>query len=164
MTLEPLAGLRVVDLYAGSGALGIEALSRGAARVDFVESDRIARLALEANLETLALGNSARVWALTLPRGLSRIAGALRQADVVFMDPPYGGGTAIETLAGLGAPGVLHDGTRVIVEHHAKDAWPEASGHAGRVRTRRYGETVVSTYRVSSTATTMEREEGRNGH
>ncbi|MGH3054636.1 MAG: RsmD family RNA methyltransferase, partial [Gaiellaceae bacterium] len=62
MTLEPLEGLRVVDLYAGSGALGIEALSRGAAHADFVESSRAARVILEANLEALDLRERSTLW------------------------------------------------------------------------------------------------------
>ncbi len=71
MMLEPLGGLRVVDLYAGSGALGIEALSRGAIHVDFVESARQALAALAGNLEALGLGASATVWPLVLPAGVA---------------------------------------------------------------------------------------------
>jgi 16S rRNA (guanine966-N2)-methyltransferase len=150
MALEPLAGARVVDLFAGSGALGIEALSRGAERADFVDSDRAARLALEANLEALELGERARVWPLALPAGLGRMRAELRAADLVLVDPPYGGRIAEETLAALGAPGVLKPGARVVVEHHAKDALPAEAEGLRRVRERSYGETVVSTYRVEA--------------
>jgi hypothetical protein len=73
MALEPLEGLRVVDLFAGSGALGIEALSRGAAHADFIEPDRAALAALRANLGSLGLEDRARVWPLRLPAGLRRI-------------------------------------------------------------------------------------------
>jgi len=148
MALEPLAGTRVVDLFAGSGALGIEALSRGAARADFVESDRSAREALETNLETLELGDRARVWPLTLPAGLRRMGEELRAADLVLADPPYGGRTAAAALEALGAGGVLKPGARVVIEHHAKDALPDPAGVLRRVRERSYGETVVSTYRA----------------
>jgi 16S rRNA (guanine966-N2)-methyltransferase len=148
MALEPLAGARVVDLYAGSGALGIEALSRGAACADFVESDRTARAALEANLETLRLGDRARIWPLALPAGLRRIGEELHAADLVLADPPYGGRIASAALAALGAEGVLKPGARVVVEHHAKDALPDPAGVLRRVRERSYGETVVSTYRA----------------
>ena len=146
MALEPLQGLRVVDLFAGSGALGIEALSRGAARADFVESDRAARAALAANLEALELGERAEVWALTLPAGLRRIAANLAAADLILLDPPYGGRVAGATLAALGAGGVTKPGARVVVEHHAKDALPAEAGGLRRTRERSYGETVVSTY------------------
>ncbi len=147
MALEPLAGLHVVDLFAGSGALGIEALSRGATRVDFVERDPGARRALAENLETLALGDRARVWPLDLPAGLARLAGPLGEADLVLADPPYGGEDARAVLAALGRGGALRPGARVVVEHHAKDGLPEASGTLQLERSRRYGETTVSTYR-----------------
>jgi len=146
MALEPLADLQVVDLYAGSGALGIEALSRGARFVDFVESDRSARAALGDNLAALELSGRARVWPLALPGGLTRLSGALAAADLVLADPPYGGGPAREVLRSLGEPGRLKSGARVVLEHHAKDELPEASGALALSRARRYGETTVSTY------------------
>jgi len=152
MALEPLADLRVVDLYAGSGALGIEALSRGARFADFVESDRAARAALAANLSALTLGERARVWPLTLPAGLARLAGPLAAADLVLADPPYGGDRARVLLVELGEPGRLRGGARVVLEHHAKDEVPETCGDLVRARGRRYGETMVSTYDVRRSA------------
>lgn len=152
MALEPLAGLRVVDLYAGSGALGIEALSRGAEFADFVESHREARRALEANLAALGLESRSAVWPFRLPGGLARLAGALRRADLVLVDPPYGGREARATLAALGAEGVLGEQARVVVEHHGRDRIAEREGALERTRERKYGETVVSTYRVSAAA------------
>jgi 16S rRNA (guanine(966)-N(2))-methyltransferase RsmD len=146
MSLEPLHGLRVVDLYAGSGALGIEALSRGAEHADFVESDRNTLTALRGNLEQLGLTGQARVWPLDLPRGLARLGEPLARADLVLADPPYGGDEARAVLAAL-ARMALPDHVRVVVEHHGKDAIEERWGDLVRVRQRRYGETVVSTYR-----------------
>ena len=119
MTLEPLAGLRVVDLYAGSGALGIEALSRGALFVDFVESDPGARSVLNENLDALGLGERGRVWPLTLPRGLARLGAVLAAADLVLADPPYGGDPARGAIMVLGEPGRLRAEARVVLEHHA---------------------------------------------
>jgi 16S rRNA (guanine966-N2)-methyltransferase len=148
MALEPLAGLTVVDLYAGSGALGIEALSRGASQADFVERDRAARSALEGNLAALGLEGRARVWPLDLPGGLARIAAELARADLVLADPPYGGETAAALLGALGRPGTLREGARVVIEHHAKDGLPERPGSLVLVRSRRYGETMVTTYRA----------------
>lgn len=161
MALEPLAGVRVVDLFAGSGALGIEALSRGAAHADFVESDAAARAALSGNLTTLGLESRARVWPLVLPRGLARLAAALAGADLVLADPPYGGGPARETLRALGIPGVLRAGAKVVFEHHAKDELPEHSGDLTLARARRYGETTVTTYHVAARERSRETEEER---
>ncbi len=159
MALEPLAGLRVVDLFAGSGALGIEALSRGAAWVDFVERDAGARRVLAENLAALELGDAARVWPLELPRGLDRLAAALRGADLVLADPPYGGEAARDLLEALGGRGPWRPGLRLVLEHHAKDTVPDAAGALVRVRERRYGETVVSTYRPVAEPGTEEEEE-----
>jgi len=156
MALEPLRDLQVVDLYAGSGALGIEALSRGARFVDFVESDRNARAVLAGNLAALDLAARARVWPVSLPAGLARLVGPLAAADLVLADPPYGGGPAREVLSALGEPGRLREGARVVLEHHTKDDLPEASGELARVRTRRYGETTVSTYHVRRLAEARE--------
>lgn len=149
MALEPLAGIRVVDLYAGSGALGIEALSRGAAFVDFVESNRGARHVLAGNLTELGLDARAAVWPLTLPHAVERLAEPLSRADLVLLDPPYGGDEARATLAALARAG-LAVGARVVVEHHGRDRMPEREGRIVRERERKYGETVVSTYRVAA--------------
>jgi 16S rRNA (guanine966-N2)-methyltransferase len=157
MVLEPLDGLRVVDLFAGSGALGIEALSRGAARVEFVERETTARRVLEENLESLGLAECSRVWALELPRGLERLREELARADLVLADPPYGGGPARGVLEELGPPGVLKPGARVVIEHHAKDEVPESSGRLARVSARRYGETMLSMYRVAEVSAAEER-------
>jgi len=150
MALGSLEGAAVVDLFAGSGALGIEALSRGAAHADFVEHDAAARRVLEENLRELGLTGSGTVWALELPRGLGRLRAALARADLVLVDPPYGGGPARATLAALGEAGLLGRDARVVLEHHAKDEVPESTGCLARMRLRRYGETMVSTYQVAA--------------
>ncbi len=148
MALGDLDGVRVVDLYAGSGALAIEALSRGAAWADLVDSDRRARETIERNLEDLDLKDYVRVWPFRLPAGLARLGGVLAAAGVVFVDPPYGGEDARAALNGLGVEGVLRSGTRVILETHAKDEVPERQGTLVRERERKYGETVVHVYRA----------------
>lgn len=146
MILGPLDGLRVVDLYAGSGALGIEALSRGAAFVEFVEGHRDALRALSANLKGLELEASSRVWSLLLPGGLARIGEVLTDADIVLADPPYGGDDARATLEALGRRGALRPECRVVIEHHGKDELPERRGELVRTDVRRYGETHLTFY------------------
>jgi 16S rRNA (guanine966-N2)-methyltransferase len=146
MSLGGLDGLRVVDLFAGSGALGIEALSRGAAFADFVEAAREPRAVLERNLATLGLGERARVWPLRLPGAIAKLAGPLAAADLVLADPPYGGEAARGVLAALAVPGVLRAGTRVVLERHQKDDVPSRAGELALVRERRYGETTVNLY------------------
>jgi len=152
MALEPLTGLRVVDLFAGSGAMGIEALSRGAAQADFVDSDPRALATLRTNLETLDLVDQARVWRLVLPRGIGRIQAPLAAADLVVIDPPYGGERALGMIEALGDSDRLRPGARVVVEHALKDLLPERAGRLARERERRYGQTLVTTYRVGETS------------
>ena len=147
MSLGPLGGMRVVDLYAGSGALAIEALSRGAAFADLVDDDRRAREAIDQNLDALELRSRAKVWPLRLPQGLKRLWDVLATADVVFADPPYGGGDARAILALLGETGGLREGTRVVLERHGKDEVPSVYGTLELARERRYGETVINLYR-----------------
>lgn len=150
MSLGDLAGLRVVDLYAGSGALGIEALSRGAAFADFVEPARGPREVLARNLETLGVAGRARVWPLRLPRAFARLAAPLAGADLVLADPPYGGADARAVLAALGGAGVLRPGARVVLERHQKDDVPSRAGALALVRERRYGETAVNLYEAGA--------------
>ncbi|BBX48952.1 16S rRNA (guanine(966)-N(2))-methyltransferase RsmD [Mycobacterium cookii] len=121
-----LTGLAVLDLYAGSGALGLEALSRGAASALFVESDRRAATVLERNIATLGLPGA------TVRRGLVATVltgGAAAPVDLVLADPPYEVDAA-EVQAVIGAltvHGWVHDGTLAIVERAAAGAplgWP----------------------------------------
>ena len=121
-----LTGLSVLDLYAGSGALGLEALSRGAASALFVESDRRAVAVLERNIATLDLPGA------TARRGLVATVlsgGAAAPFDLVLVDPPYEVDAAEvhAVIAALTAHGWVHDGTLAIVERAAAGAplsWP----------------------------------------
>lgn len=152
MRLEPLAGRVVADLFAGSGALGLEALSRGAAFVHFVEPDRHALEALRANRAELGVEDRSKVWPVRLPGHLVRWSEVLATLDLVLADPPYGGHDARRVLEALGAPGRLRAGTRVVLERHAKDDVPERTGVLEREDARQYGETVVEFYRANAPA------------
>lgn len=113
----PLEGARVLDVFAGSGALGIEALSRGAESACFIERDPEAVRTLEANLR--ALGVSSRGRALRLDAVRLPPASADAGFDMVFLDPPYGRGLVEEALARLGEAGWLSH-TRLIVAELAE--------------------------------------------
>lgn len=105
-------GLAVVDLYAGTGALGLEALSRGAAEACFIESDRAALQAIKANIAALGAGARTTV----VPRGAEAPGAAPRQFDIAFLDPPYGKGLAAKSLAALVAGNWLAPGAFVSTE------------------------------------------------
>jgi 16S rRNA (guanine966-N2)-methyltransferase len=131
-----LPGARVLDLYAGSGALGLEALSRGAIAADFVEKDPRSIRALQENIETLGARDLATIHrksALPFAEGL----GAL-DYDVAFADPPY----ALGEAARLAERWMRSPFSRVLsVEHSATDAMPEGGA------TRKYGSTAITFYR-----------------
>lgn len=146
-SLASVTGARVLDLYAGTGALAIEALSRGAASAVLVENARPALVALRGNLATLGLTEVARVVPEPVARFVARAANLGENAfDLVFADPPYdcvdSAFEALETLAPSFAPGV-----RIVLEHASKRP-PRASARPipllEIVRTREYGDTALA--------------------
>lgn len=141
--LGDITGALVCDLYAGTGALGIEALSRGARRAVFVENARPALAALRQNLAALDLGDAARVLPLPVERALELLA-AEGPFDLAFLDPPYAAlPRAAAAAARLAAS--LAPGGRLVLEHAARDAAPPIAGLAHDA-TRTYGDTAVSLY------------------
>jgi 16S rRNA (guanine966-N2)-methyltransferase len=150
--LGPMDGLRVLDLYAGSGALGIEALSRGAERVVMVERSRPALDALRGNLAALGLQADATVVATSVERALVTIA-QLGPYDLVLADPPYAdveSGRVAPVLGPLLArAGVLAAAARVVLEHAARSEPPMLAA-VGLLRTRSYGDTALSLYATGS--------------
>jgi 16S rRNA (guanine(966)-N(2))-methyltransferase RsmD len=141
-----LAGAVLLDLFAGSGALGIEALSRGAASVTFVEQDHAARRALQVNLERCRLAQRAQTVGRAVQVALARLAGEGARFDGVLMDPPYGKGLADRTLGLLAASALVRPGGWVAAEHHVDDGLAEAYGDLRLTTAKRYGKTVVSLY------------------
>lgn len=136
-------GLRVLDLYAGSGALGIEALSRGAGHVTFVEKDMAAVGAIRANLAATGLAQRATVRSGDAPR---LVHGGLPTADLVLMDPPYADSQLWAVAeATAGAPWLALDAV-LCVEHSGRLAAPAKLGTLNRQRERRYGQTVLALY------------------
>ncbi len=112
---ESSAGRTVLDLFAGAGTLGIEALSRGATEAVFVEPSRAASEAIQDNLR--AADFDGEVLAMPADRAIKRLAAAGRCFDRVFLDPPYGEGWIGRTLAALDATDVVADGGWVVVEY-----------------------------------------------
>lgn len=148
--LGDVQGSIVLDLFAGTGALGIEALSRGAARATFVESSRAALVALRANLSALGLVARSDVLGVAAERAireLGRSAAHDAPFDLVLVDPPYAQVATVPPLvAALGACGALASDARIVIEHASRDPPPSLEG-VPLVSTRTYGDTAVSTYR-----------------
>jgi 16S rRNA (guanine966-N2)-methyltransferase len=131
---SPLAGLPVIDAFAGTGALGLEALSRGASGVVFIENGRDALAALRRNID--ALGEDGRA---QIVRGdATRPPLAPFPGAVAFLDPPYGSGLAGPALAALAAARWLLPAALAVVEISAEETWDPPDGFA-LVDTRAYG-------------------------
>lgn len=144
--LGDLVGARVLDLYAGTGALGIEALSRGAQRAVFVERSQAARAVLRRNLAFLGLGkDEARVLGGDAVAALRRLARGGERFDLVFLDPPYASEEAPRALAGLVASGVLSPTAEVVLESSRRHPLPLVAGLALRGQ-RRYGDTTITRF------------------
>jgi 16S rRNA (guanine(966)-N(2))-methyltransferase RsmD len=148
----PAEGCRVLDLFAGAGGLGIEALSRGAAHAVFVDRARPAVACLRRNLEALEIAARARIVAGDVERALADLDRRCRVGepgfDWVFIDPPYAGDLAARTLEGLGAaPALLRADATLIAEHDRRRPLDPAYGALERADQRRYGDTAVSIYR-----------------
>jgi len=143
---DRLVGARVLDLFAGSGAAGIEALSRGAGACNFVEHDGRAVAAIEANLRTTGLAGRARVHQADVLRFLRQADGELGRFDLVVLDPPYGDPAMLAALELLGGGALLAPGGIVVAKHFWRDGLPEAVGILRGQRTRRFGETALTFY------------------
>jgi 16S rRNA (guanine966-N2)-methyltransferase len=142
--LGPVEGLFVLDLFAGSGAVGIEALSRGAAHVTFCDTAKPALDAIHANLAALALADRATIVASDAPRLVARPP-ARGPWGFVFVDPPYASDLAIRAVQAIPAAN-LAPGAKLVVEHDRRHAPPDALGSLLRTDNRRYGDTLLSFY------------------
>lgn len=129
-------GMRVLDLFAGTGALGLEALSRGAAHVTFVDSGRVAGRLIRENVELLEVADVTQV----LGCDTRHLPEATQPADVVFLDPPYGKGLGADALDAAMSKGWVEPDALIIWEESAAQSHPSC-----RVLvTKRYGDTTVT--------------------
>lgn len=149
-----IVGARLLDLYAGSGALGIEALSRGAEQVLFIESDARARRTLERNLETVQAGERARILGRPVLPALRDLLGGGAEFDWVLADPPYGSRDVAPLLAWIGGDGTetLSGRGGVVLESGRLDEVPAKSGRLTLRRERVVGDTVLRFFRAEESA------------
>jgi len=144
-----------VDLFAGTGAVGIEALSRGAREVVFIEKHAPAAVLIRKNLESLQVAHGAQVLAVDAVHGLEVLARSKPAdragPDIVFLDPPYGNVEDYDrALTLLGFETLLHEGSLVIAEHRRNFDLPGTVGNLERVRVLRQGDAVLSFYRFGA--------------
>ncbi|MEE4111377.1 MAG: 16S rRNA (guanine(966)-N(2))-methyltransferase RsmD [Desulfobacteraceae bacterium] len=135
---------RVLDLFAGTGALGIEALSRGAASAVFVDRAKAALSAIRRNIRELGLENCTRVIRWNILKNLNCLTPERDAFDLVFMDPPYETNAVSPALAGLVSCGALTAGARVVIEHSRREPIIQPIGRLILSDQRRFGKTLVS--------------------
>jgi 16S rRNA (guanine(966)-N(2))-methyltransferase RsmD len=145
-----LPDARFLDLFAGSGANGVEALSRGAREAVFVERDPRAVRAIRDNLRSAGFPARGRVVAAEAFEAIERLTGEGRTFGVIFADPPYAF-DAYEALLAAVEP-LAEPEARVIAEHAAKAETPSRSGRLERVRTRRYGASALTWYQTGTSS------------
>lgn len=159
-------GLVVLDLYAGTGALGIEALSRGAAWCDFVETNPAARRVIERNLRTTGLADRARIVgmdAAKVARGAAR--DVLRAPyGLVLLDPPYNDRSVLTVIEDLAEGALLTAGALAAVEHSRRLSLATDYNRLVAVRERRYGDTMVSIYRELDATRSGAAQDGHDGN
>lgn len=142
-----IEGSRFLDICAGSGAVGIEALSRGAAEATFIERSRTACAVIEANLSALGIASEATIVNRDAVGALKRLEQERRQFDIAFFDPPYASELRSHVMNQLGSSHMLSAGAIVIVEHRVKSP-PTEVGKLRRFREVKQGESALTFYEV----------------
>ncbi len=144
---QPVLNSRFLDLFAGSGAVGIEALSRGASEVYFVEKDSKACKMIEENIAKLRLEDQTyKVLGLDFERAISYFQKAKEVFDLIYLDPPYYKEMAKKALQMLGAYDIVAENGFIIAQHHKRDILEQDFGELRLWRRRNYSTTLLSFY------------------
>ncbi len=153
-------GDRVLDLYAGTGALGIEAAARGAARVVFVEIDRHTAETVRRNAARLVEECDTRVLVDDVPLAVATLRGRGERFDLIFADPPYDRGEVARVMEALVRQPLLDERGVLVIEHSPRERPGDPGGVLRPVDERRYGQTMVSFFRTGVDEGIPEEREG----
>ncbi|HEY2460024.1 MAG TPA: 16S rRNA (guanine(966)-N(2))-methyltransferase RsmD [Candidatus Acidoferrum sp.] len=152
---DAVNGSRFLDVFAGTGAIGIEALSRGASEVVFIENHGPAAKLIKRNLESLGIKSAAAILPLDAVRALEKLDAKIKSSshgfDFIFVDPPYAASDDYSrVLRFLGASSLLAENCTVIAEHRRDFALPEKVGSLYRTRILKQGDAALSFYHGSN--------------
>ena len=139
-----LCGVKVLDLFAGTGNLSIEALSRGAAEALLVDASRGAGKAIRENLGAMDFSRRSRVWITPVPRAIRLLSRRGEKFDLIFLDPPYEKGWLGPVLKAIVHGGLLEEGGVLVVEHSVREEVEKDCGPLNLQDQRRYGTTRIS--------------------
>ncbi|MBU4388467.1 MAG: 16S rRNA (guanine(966)-N(2))-methyltransferase RsmD [Proteobacteria bacterium] len=134
----------VLDLFAGTGALGIEALSRGAESAVFIDDSKAALSVVERNVQSCAVDNRSQIIRWNIVKNLNCLRSIGSKFDLVFMDPPYNNGMIKPTLINLHDSGSLGNEACIVVEHNYLEPIPEISKQFELIDQRKYGKKLIS--------------------
>ena len=143
-----LEGEAVLDLYAGTGALGLEALSRGAGRAVLVDQDREALALCRQNTDHLGFTDKVEIIAMPVARAVETLGKKGAKFELIFADPPYAARVVEGVLDGVARHGLLAPEGTVVIEHDKREPAPESHAGFERVDQRRFGDTLVSLFRI----------------
>ena len=146
MVAGRIPGSYVLDLFAGSGAFGLEAVSRGAEKVFLVESSPVCISTIKQNVESLDTAFYCEVLRQDAADFVENYPTDSRRFDLIFADPPYGKGLAKNILLLINHYDILMHSGLLVIEHHRADSMPEAEGSITILKQKTYGDTTISVY------------------
>lgn len=137
-----------LDLFGGTGGIGIEALSRGAKHAVFIDASINSIKVLKGNLEHLNIKDSVEVFHTDYSTAIKKLYKYNKQFDIIFIDPPYSVGLAQNALVDIDRNPILSQSGLIIVEHDSKDDMPHTVGRLSLYRVKQYGNTSLSFYNI----------------
>lgn len=155
---QDLSGVSFLELFAGSGSVGLEAMSRGAEKVVFVEHDPRAAEIIDENLQRLnpssaeGYDDSFHVFTGDVFIMVKQLAHMKKKFDIVFADPPYGLDLAKKALNLISGYDIVHADSIVVIQHEKREALPEQEGGLKMTKQRKYGNTFLTFYSISHTS------------
>ncbi len=150
--LPEMAGIRFLDLFAGTGNVGLEAMSRGAAWVCFVEKNPVMVRLIRRNVEKCGMEEGFEVLPVSLERASGILAQRGSQFDVIFADPPYEAGWVEKTLRFMSTGALFSREALGVLQHSRREELPENTGMPPPADRRKYGDTLISIFKISGRA------------
>lgn len=140
----------ILDLFAGTGSLGIECLSRGAKNCVFVDKSKDSINIIKSNVKKARVENESTILNIDFKDAVKRLSSQNQKFDVIFMDPPYYENMFIKCLKSIDELNLLHEDGIIVVEHDTKDLFDESIGNLVKSRDKKYGNTTLTFYKLEA--------------